>query len=315
MKEKLLKNTDKNKVGRPKLADNLEVKKSKRLIIFCLLLSFILSFSFICQLKNVNPLQQAYLLTFEKLFGSIQNKNAFMVKERYDKENNYIMEIKPSSTISSNSSEYKYVLYKLSGSSWKKVLTKEFSNDTKSIKIKINSLQNENKTYKISLYILNGNKIDKSFAPYKWNFSDSSNQAEKHAYKVFTVKGYYSPVKLSEIKEIKIKKEVINVSTDKINSRLFTLMVPRYNYRALVKYTDEVGKEITLKEDKELTKKTVYKIPNVNKFTKVKFLVWPYNISKNDLEKIKLSNWELKTDSNGNFYVQGIYILKPEKKS
>lgn len=313
MKDWLLKTDTKNKVGRPRLADDKEVKKAVILIAFSLLLCFILGFSFVCQVKNVNPVEQAYSFTFSKLFGSLQNKNGFVVKENYDNENNYIMEIKPTAVVNSYSGSYKYVLYKLTGSSWKEIETEVYSYKTKSIKVKINSLENKNETYKICLYILNGSKIKKSFAPTKWQYSDSSNQAEKHAYKVFTVKGYYSPVKTSETKEVNSKKEVINVSTDKINSRLFTLSVPSYNYRILVKYTDEVGKEITLEDNKNATSQSVYKIPNVNKISTVTFMVWPYNISKKELEKIKLSNWNLETDTNGNYYVKGVYTLKPEK--
>lgn len=313
MKDWLLKTDTKNKVGRPKLADDKVVKKAMILIAFCLLLCFVLGFSFVCQVKNINPIKQAYSLTFSKLFGSLQNKNGFVVKEDYDNENNYIMEIKPSAVVNSYSGNYKYVLYKLIGSSWKEVETKEYPYKTKSIKVRINSLENKNETYKICLYILNGSKINKSFAPTKWQYSDSSNQAEKHAYKVFTVKGYYSPVKPSEAKEVNSKKGVINVSTDKTNPRLFTLSVPTYNYRVLVKYTDEVGKEITLEDNKEVINESVYKIPNVNKISTVTFMVWPYNISKKELEKIKLSNWNLETDENGDYYIKGVYTLKPEK--
>lgn len=313
MKEWLLKTDTKNKVGRPRLADDLVVKKARHLIAFSLLLCFVLGFCFVCDIKQLNPIEHAYSLTFSKLFGSLQNKNGFFVKEGYDDENNFIMEIKPSSKVYSYSGNYKYVLYKLTGSTWKEVETKEFPIKTKLIKVKIDSQKNTNHTYKISLYILNGSKINTSFAPTKWSFSDSSNQSEKHAYKVFTVKGYYSPIGTDELKEITKKKDVINVSTDKINPRLFKLSVPSYNYRALVKYTDEVGKEIILSDYKDAINESIFKVPNVSKMSKVTFMVWPYGISKNDLEKMKLSNWDLKTDANGNYYVQGNYTLKPEK--
>lgn len=313
MRDWLLKTDTKKKVGRPKLADDREVKKAVVLIAFSLLLCFILGFSFVCQVKKINPIDQVYSLSFSKLFGSLQNKNGFMVKENYDDENNYIMEIEPTAIVNSYSGSYKYVLYKLTGSSWEEVETKVYSKKTKSIKVKINSLENKNETYKISLYILNGSKIKKSFAPIKWEYSDSSNQAEKHAYKVFTVKGYYSPIKTSEAKEVNSKKEVIHTFTDKINPRLFNLSVPFYNYRTLVKYTDEVGKEIILEDNKSNIGKSVYKIPNVNKISTVTFMVWPYNISKKELEEIKLSNWKLEIDSNGDYYVKGVYTLKPER--
>lgn len=312
MKDWLLKDDKKNKVGRPKLADDNVVKKAKYMIVFSLFICFILSYLFICDIKEVDPLSQAYSLTLSKLFGSIKNKDGFIVEEGYDKDNDYIIKIKPSSLVDSYSGSYKYVLYKLNGSNWKEIESKEYPKKTDVFKIKVKSLKNQNQTYKISLYILNGAKINKSFAPFNWQFSDSSKQNEKHTYKIFTVKGYYSPVKLDEEKEINSKKEVISVTTAKKEPRFFKLSVPNFNYRVLVKYTDETGKEITLSDDINCTNNKSYKVPNVNKLSTITFKVWPNDISKDELEKIKLSSWSVKKDSQGKYYVQGIYTLKPE---
>lgn len=313
MREWLLKDEKKNKVGRPKLADDTIIKKSVALVFVCLVACFILTFGFICSLKNVSPIDYAHLLITQNLFANVNNKNGFIINEKYDKENNYIMNVKTSKTVDSYSGSYKYVLYKLTGSKWKKVSEKKYPVKTKSFDIKIDSLKNKNQTYKISLYILNASKIEKSFAPFSWDFSDSSNQSEKHAYKVFTVKGYYSPVPIDEINEIKEKKEVVNISTDKENPRIIKLSVPNYNYSVKVKYTDETDKEISLLEDEKRGNESIYKIPSVNKSTKVTIKVWIDNISKEKLEKIKLSSWILKTDSKGQNYIETTYILKPEK--
>ena len=110
MKNWLLKEEEKGKVGRPRLADDAMVKKAYILIAFCLVTCFILGFSFICIMRNVKPLEYAYSLTFEKLIGTIQNKNGFIVNESYDKENNFVMEIKTTPTVDSHSGGYKYVL-------------------------------------------------------------------------------------------------------------------------------------------------------------------------------------------------------------
>lgn len=313
MKEWLLKEETKNKVGRPKLASNSAVKKAKVWIISCLLICVILSFGFVCVLKDVNPFVYAYSLTFEKLVGNLQNQNGFVVKESYDDEGNYIMEVKTSSKVDSYSGAYKYVLYKLSGSKWNEVETKQYDVKTKSFKVKIDSLKNKNKTYKIELYVLNAAKIDTSFAPYGWRFSDSSNQDEKHAYKVFTVKGYYSPVSSNEINEAKDKENVIKVSTNKNDPRTFNIDVPGYEYDVVSKYTDENDKEITLKDDKGKTGESSYEIPNVNKTTKVTFVVWPKGITYDELKKISLSNWNIKKDKDGKYYVSFTYDLKPER--
>ena len=313
MKEWLLKEEPKNKVGRPKLANDKVVKKARVLIVISLVICFILSFGFISVLNNVNPFRYAYSLTFEKLFGSLQNQNGFLIKEGYDSQNNYVMEVKPSSQVNSYSGSYKYVLYKLSQSEWKEVKKEEFDVKTKSFKINIDSLKNKNQTFKIELYVLNAAKIDTSFAPYGWEFSDSSNQNEKHAYKVFTVKGYYSPVSLNEINEAKEKENVIKVSTNKNDPRVFNIAVPGYEYDVIVKYTDETDKEITLKDDKGKTGESSYEIPNVNKTTKVTFMVWAKGINYEDLKKLSLSNWNIKKDKNGKYYVTFTYDLKPER--
>ncbi len=313
MKEIIKNKEEKNKVGRPRLADDTTVKKSIILVSVCIIVCFIFCFCFTCSLEGVTPSKYLSNLITSKLQGVIGNEDGFYVKESYDSNNDYIIEIKPSDTVKSYSGKYKYVLYELSGQKWKVFEEKEFALNNNSIKIKIKSLKNKNVTYKICLYILNGSLINKSFAPPKWSFSDSSVQNEKHAYKVFTVKGYYSPISIKEINETDNKKDVINVSTSKNNPRKFILNVPNYNYDALVKYTDDDGKEITLSNNHNLFGQSIYNIPSVNKSTKVTIKVFVNNIDKQQLEKIKLSNWNIKKDKTGNYYVFASYFLKPEK--
>ena len=80
MKEWLLKD-EKNKVGRPRLANDEVLKKAKISIAIGLIISFILMFSFFSILKGTTPTKYAYSLTLEKLFGELTNKNGFIVSD------------------------------------------------------------------------------------------------------------------------------------------------------------------------------------------------------------------------------------------
>lgn len=305
-KEWLLKD-EKAKVGRPKLADDEVLKKAKISIIVSVLVCSVMMFMFVCSVKNVSPLNYAYSLTFEKLGATMNNKDGFITTEKYNKESDFIINIKPSKKIKSYQGKYKYVLYKLNGSKWKKIDEKEFNN--RGTKVIVESLKNKNETYKINLYILNASKINKSFAPYSWKYVDSSKQEEKYTYKVFTVKGYYSPISLDEIKESEKKEKTkITISTKKNSSRTFIVNVPNIEYKLNVSYTDDENKKISLVKEDKLTGKYVIKVPNVNKLSNVVIKVWA-----DDIQNFKLSNWELKEDSKKQKYITNTYILKPEK--
>ena len=93
MKEWLLKD-EKNKVGRPRLANDEVLKKAKISIAIGLIISFILMFSFFSILKGTTPTKYAYSLTLEKLFGELTNKNGFIVNDYYDDNDDYVMEFK-----------------------------------------------------------------------------------------------------------------------------------------------------------------------------------------------------------------------------
>lgn len=307
MKEWLLKE-EKAKVGRPKLADNSILNKAKASIAISSLTCIFMIFMFICIIKQISPLEYAYSLTLEKLVGTPKYFNNFVLEEKYDSNNDYIMILKPSDKVKTYQGNYKYVLYKLDGSNWKEVDEKQLDKKVKNIKIKINSKRNQNETYKINLYLLNASKIDKSFAPYGWTFVDSSKQDEKYAYKVFTVKGYYSPILKDEVKEANKKnKTKVTVLTSKENPREFIINVPDTSYNINVSYTDEQGKKITLKKENNLSGKVKFNVPNVKKISNVTIKVWV-----DDAEKYKLSNWEIKKDKSGNDYITNTYLLKPE---
>lgn len=305
-KDWLLKD-EKSKVGRPKLANDEVLKKAKISIVLSIIVCFVMSFMFVCEVKNVSPGKYAYSLTFAKLGATINNKDGFIVKEKYNKNSDYVIDIKPSKKVKSYQGRYKYILYKLNGSKWKKIDEKEFNN--KGTKVIVESLKNKNETYKISLYIINGSKVSKSFEPFSWEFVDSSKQEEKYAYKVFTVKGYYSPISLDETKESKTKEKTkVTISTTKNNARTFTINVPKEEYKLNVSYTDDVDKKIVLVNEKKLTGKYEFKIPNVNKVSNVTVKVY-----LNEEENFKLSNWKVKEDSKKQKYITNTYMLKPEK--
>ena len=127
MKEIIKNKEEKNKVGRPRLADDTTVKKSIILVSVCIIVCFIFCFCFTCSLEGVTPSKYLSNLITSKLQGVIGNEDGFYVKESYDSNNDYIIEIKPSDTVKSYSGKYKYVLYELSGQKWKVFEEKEFA--------------------------------------------------------------------------------------------------------------------------------------------------------------------------------------------
>ena len=311
MKEYLLKEDKKNKVGRPRLADSIVLKKAVYLLIFSFILSFILIFGFICEIKNVNPISYAYSLTFEKLVGNIKGNKNFLVTEDYLQNGNFIMKFKPQEKVLQYQGKYKYVLYKLSDSKFKKVKEETFDIDTKEFSVDIKRSINKNETYKINLYVLNASKITDSYAPIGFSFSKAKNQNEMYSYKIFTVKGKYSPINNEDLKENNVNK--ISVTTDFLNPRKFNIEVPNYSYNILVKYTDESSKDIILANDKNLNGLSSYVVPCINKVSNVIIKIWPNVNSKVKIENIKLSSWNLNQDKNNNYYISNTYLLKPEK--
>ncbi len=300
MKEWLLSDDGKNKVGRPKLADNSILNKARISICVCFLICIILSISFVGVIRKKSPLKLLYSVTFEKIFGTIENKNGFSVNEYY-KENDYVMEIKPSSMVESYQGDYKYTLYKLANNQWVEEENNIIKKGTKSFKINIKSVCNKNITWKIKLQITNGSKIQKSFAPASWQFMDSEDTSSKYAYKVFTVKGYYSPVSNDELKDAKKNNKKIIINTKKNDPRTFIINTP-INVKVKVSYTD-LNKTIKLK-DIEIMDEGKITIPNLSKISNVTFKIYADGI-----DHYKLDNWNLSEDKT---YITNTYLLKPE---
>ena len=235
--------------------------------------------------------------------------NGFIVKEKYDNESNYVMEVSIPSVIDRYQGSYRYTLYEMDGNSWKEKETKEIEKKAKNFKIKIDSLKNQNKTWKIKLQIINASKISETYEPTGWSFMDSSKSEDKYAYKIFTVKGYYSPVTKEEIKESINNKDKISVSTNKNEPRKFILLLPTNNtYDVKVTYTDVSGKNVILKEDSDVNGNISYTIPNINRASIVTFKVKGFNTSS-----LKLSSWKEETDKSGDKVIKGTYVLKPER--
>lgn len=301
MKEWLLKD-EKAKVGRPKLALDETLRKAKIFVSFGFISAFMLSFFLFCQLKGQSPLQTIYSVSFEKVLGVIENKNGFTVKEYYNKNDDYVMEINIPETVRNYSGNYKYTLYKLKNNEWKEIESKDYNNDASSFKIIIPALKNNNTTWKIKLQIINATKISKSYAPSKWQFNDATSCKDMYAYKVFTVKGYYSPVPKEELKLLKTSSDKISINTNKNNPRCFILTFPDEDlYDVEVRYTDISSKEVLFKNDKGINGKQTYCIPDMKRSSKVTFKVFG-----NDINDKKLSNWKSNND-----YITNIYILKP----
>lgn len=300
MKEWLLSDEGKNKVGRPKLADNSILNKARISICVCFAICIILSISFVGVIKGESPLKLLYSATFEKIFGAIENKNGFYVNEYYDKSD-YVLEIKPSSLVESYQGSYKYTIYKLIDNEWIEEKSKTIKKGTKSFKVNIKSVCNKNVTWKIKIQIINSSKIQKSFAPATWKFMDSEDSSSKYAYKIFTVKGYYSPISNDELKNAKNKNEKIIINTNKDDPRTFIINTP-IKINVKVSYTD-LNKIIKLKDIK-IDEEGKITIPNLSKISSVTFKIYADNI-----EHYKLENWNISED---NTYISNTYLLKPE---
>lgn len=302
MKEWLLKEDAKNKVGRPKLADTDEIKKSKKMILFGLIIVFILGFMFISTMKNIKPYELLYNISLEKIFGKLENKDGFIVNNYYDKNKDYIIDVKVPLSVSKYQGSYKYTLYKLKNDIWVKKEEKTISRTKNEFKIKVLSKRNINTTWKIKLELVNAANVDKSFAPSSYTFVDSKD-AKKYAYNVFTVKGFYSPVNNSDSS---LNDNKISVTTPKNNPRKFIIDLKNNTGNLKVTYTDSTKKINTL--DK-LTKKgniVSFVIPNSNKLTNIKI-----SFKTNNDSDIKPNSWVKETKSDGIYYL-GNYNLKPE---
>lgn len=304
MKEWLLKD-EKNKVGRPRLANDEVLKKAKISIAIGLIISFVLMFSFFSILKGTTPTKYAYSLTLEKLFGELTNKNGFIVSDYYDKNDDYVMEFKVPDVIYNYSGSYKYTLYELNNNEWKEKDSKTIDKEERSFKIKVKSLKNQNKTWKIKLQIINATNIKEAYNPSSWQFNDSKNTKDMYTYKVFTVKGYYSPVLKEELKEAKKSNNKITIDTKKEDPRSFIVNLNDGVYKVVVKYTDTASKEVLLANDKEVSGIKEYVIPGLDRSTKVVFKIYG-----EDVKNRKLSNWQYQ-ESKG--YITNSYVLKPEK--
>lgn len=310
MREWLLKD-EKAKVGRPKLADTEIKRRAIILLLICLLACFILSFCFVCTIKQVKPVDYAIELSKSKLSGIIKNKEGFDISEKY-KDNNYIIKVKVPSTVSRYSGNYKYTLYELKKDKYKELDSKEYDNKTKEFDIIVKQKRNRNVTYKVKIELINASKVTKSFAPNNWKFQESSDKSLGYAYNIFTVKGYYSPISSKEYKEIKDNEEKINIITDELNPRNFVINSSKIKYDYSITYTDQYDKKVSVKKIENVIGKSNYVVPNINKISIVTIKIWPKEIDYKDIEKYKLSNYELKKDSNGSYYYKVSYNLKPE---
>lgn len=303
---------EKAKVGRPELAKRQTIKKAEYSILGCILLMFILMFSFLSTMNNKSPFEYAYLLTKNKLFASsaFQNKNGFLVTNSYEK-NEYVLKIDIPSSVSRYSGSYKYTVYKLDKDKWKEYDTKTLDKNTKSFLIKIKRSRNENKTYKVKLELVNASKVEDSFAPFGWEFVESGKDNQKYTFKIFTVEGYYSPVTNDEIKEIKKNKDKVSINTDPLNPRKFIIDTKGKKFNVLISYTDQTGKEVDLKKDKDLTKAYEFEIPSIKRYSNVTIKIWLVDVQYSEISKLKLSSFESEKDKEGKYYIYKKYVLKP----
>lgn len=300
MKEWLLKE-EKNPVGRPRLADEKVLKNAKILIAVSLFLIFFLCFWFLSVIDGSTPINYAKKIVSSKLQGVFENKNGFIAKEYYD-DSNYVIEFKITDKVYGYSGSYEVTIYELDGKSWKEKDVKTFDNKTRNFKVRVDSLKNENKTYRVKFQIKNASKIDEPYAPFGWSFVNASKNADKYAYKTFTVKGYYSPVLKEEIDEANKSKNKVTISTNKNDPRCFNVSLTTGTFKINVKYTDEQGKKVLLSNDKEVTGEKTYCIPNQKTLSNVTFKIYGENI-----KKLMLSNWEYTGT-----YITNTYLLKPE---
>lgn len=312
MRDWLLKDDTKNKVGRPKLATEKLIFKSKIMIVVSLLLAALLFFSFICDVKNENPVEVIYYDTLVKFFGPIENKNGFSVKEKYDENHDYVMTFKIPSSIRKYNASYKYTTYYLKNNEWVKNSEEVIDTYEDDFKINFTSKRNENVTWKVKLGFVNLTSKTGDFSPGNWKFVQTKNEYSSYTYKEFTVKGYYSPINNSEYKEALKSKNKVYLTTDKKNPRKFTInMTGNENYSYKVKYTDAKGMQNDLEKKENLSGNTSFNIPNVDRTTKIEVRIWIDGYDKEALNDVKLFNWNVKTDSYGNNYMVNTYLVKP----
>ena len=314
MKEWLLKEEAKAKVGRPKLATYMLIKKSYIMLLSSLIIVLILSVCFIGTIKHMSPLELLNYTFGKKLEGIVSNNNGFIVKEYYDDGYDYVMKINASSYVKNYSGNYKYTTYYLKNNKWIEHDSKELKKGDNFIKIKFESLKNQNRTWKVKIQVLNSSGVKESYAPYGWKYVDAKKEENKYAYKIFTVKGYYSPVTLSEEKESSKNKDKISVSTEKKDPIKFNVSVKDYAYDMNVFYTDNSGKKTTVLKKDNLKEDYSFNISNDQSVIKVTINIYVKDIKDNDLKKMVLSNWEIKTDEKSKQdYVTNTYLLKPER--
>ena len=313
MKEWLLKEEQKAKVGRPKLATYMLLKKSYIMLACSLIVVLIMSVCFIGTIKQMSPLELLNYTFGKKLEGIVSNNNGFIVKEYYDDNSNYIIKINASQQVKSYSGNYKYTTYYLKNGKWVEDETKELEKGEYFIKVRVDSLKNQTKTWKIKLQILNSSKISESYAPYGWKYVDAKKDENKYTYKIFTVRGYYSPVTLSEINEQQKSKDKITVVTKKNEPRKFIVNVPGHEYKLESYYLDARDNKTTVIKKEGLNGKHEFSVSNDSGLLKVTINIWVKDISDSDLKKMLLSNWEIKSDSDKKDYVTNTYLLKPDR--
>lgn len=308
MKQWLLEG-EKAKVGRPKLANEDLVKKSMKMIITSFVICFVMLFCFYSYIKGSTPFEMLYSFSFEKLLGSIDNKDGFIVEEKY-KNNDYVMSIKPSLELKKYKATFEYTTYYLKNNEWVKYDSKKIENNS-TFNIKFESLQNVNRTWKVKISVITDKTIDKKYNPYAWKFVDS-NEDNSYTYKVFTVKGYYSPIKKEESKSYKEDSKII-INTEKNNPRKFNIKIDESNYSLKVTYTDDNDKKTLLINDDYYSNNS-FTIPNINKCSNVELKIYIKDINDEEsLDKIKPATWEIKKDSKNNYYITNTYLLKPEQ--
>lgn len=308
----LLKEEEKAKVGRPKLARVETLRKAEITLIISLVICFSLAFFLFCYIKGEEPLVFAYNITKSKLLASVTNKSGFEVNKKY-KNDKYIIDIKPLDVVRSYSGKYKYTLYKLNKNKWKEIETNTYENKKDNFKISIDRKRNKNVTYKIKLELVNSALVTKSYAPTGWTFVDTKKKNDVYAYNIFTVQGYYSPISNDEYKEVKKKENKVNIYTKAENPREFFIDNKGVKYNISVSYTDLTGKEELLKKESDLTEISSFVVPSMNKITTVKIKIWLPDTEYQDLSKLKLSNWKKKKDKDGKYYIYNSYLLKPDE--
>ena len=107
MIEWLLKDEQKAKVGRPKLADSSVLKKAGISITLCFLTCIVMGFMFVCNVKNLKPKDVLYSITIQKLEASVGTSDTFVVKQKYNSSFDYVIYITPSGKIKKYNGNYK----------------------------------------------------------------------------------------------------------------------------------------------------------------------------------------------------------------